>query len=371
MRLAYFDCFSGISGDMALGALVHAGAELDGISELLKTLPIEGFAIEREDADDHGIWATRIHVKVKPHALIRTYSSVRRMLETAELPNQARRTADRIFHRLALALSKVHGKEPDVVTFHELGEVECLVEVIGCAIALDMLAVDRVFASPVPTGMGMARTEQGMMPVPSAEVVELLQAVPTYTRGLPVELVTPVGAAIVAAVVEGFGDMPLMRADHVGYGAGHPRLDFPNVLRVVVGEEERSGALAARAAGRLSASELFVPGLEEEAEESDVSVARTRLAAVPRLDEPSNVLLEATVAGAPIEGPDADALLDALAGAGAEEAWLTPVVVRGGRPAAVMSAVAPAHAVEDVASRLASTPGAGPVRAFPAHRSIS
>ena len=362
MRLAYFDCFSGISGDMALGALIHAGADLDRVTELLETLPMGGFHIEREETEDHGIWATKLHVKVEPQGLIRTYSSVRQMIASAELSAQARRLADRVFHRLATALAAVHGKEPDVVTFHELGEIECLVEVVGSAIALDLLGVERIFASAIPTGMGMVRHEHGIVPVPSAEVVELLQAVPTYTRGIPVELVTPVGAAIVAALVEGFGDMPMMRADHVGYGAGHPRLDFPNVLRVVIGEEERSRPAGAAGAGSGSA-ELFVPGSDEA---PDLPAGWRRLAAVPEPEEPPDALIEATAADPGPRGRGE--VIEAMLEAGATDAWLTPVVRPGGERGVLVSALGPAEAQETLVDRLRALPGAGPVRLTPAWR---
>src|SRR5439155_23708435 len=137
---------------------------------------------------------------------------------------------------------------------------------------------ERVFSSPVPTGLGMARTEHGIMPIPSPLVMELLQGVPTYSRGIPAELVTPTGAAVLAAVSEGYGDMPLMRADHVGYGAGHLRLDFPNAVRVVIGEEQRAGA-GARTASSLEdliargdiLIQAMLSGLDEEKAEATLT----------------------------------------------------------------------------------------------------
>jgi uncharacterized protein (TIGR00299 family) protein len=356
VRLAYFDCFSGISGDMALGALLHAGAPIEAVLHDLGSLPMEGFRVEAEEAEDHGIWATRVHVKVKPQALVRTYSSIREMLQAADLPAGARLIADRVFHRLAEALAKVHGKELGVVTFHELGEVETVVEIVGCALALDRLGVERVFASPVPTGHGMARTEHGMMPIPAPEIIELLQAVPTYSRGIPVELVTPVGAAIVAAVVEGFGDMPMMRADHVGYGAGHPRLDFPNVLRVVIGEEEPPGARASdhgpsreHPAVLASAGRSFGSG--------GMATVGARLAAVPEPREPADMLIEATLVGI----ADADRLLGSLVDSGADEAWITPIIVRGGEGYRI-SVVVPPESAEVLARMIDALARSSPLR---------
>src|SRR5215471_6224722 len=174
MRLAYFDCFSGVTGVMALGSLVHAGANLDDIAERLDRLPTIGFRLESETVEVGGIAATRVKVNALPQDVILTYASIRTMLEQADLPERARWTAQRIFHRLAQAEASVRGTEPEVITFHESGEVDALVEVVGCALALDMLDIDRVYSSALPTGLGMVRTEHGVMPVPGPVVLELL-----------------------------------------------------------------------------------------------------------------------------------------------------------------------------------------------------
>src|SRR5207248_3706316 len=157
--------------------------------------------------------------------------------QAADIPADALRTAQRIFRRLAEAEATVHRKEVELVTFHEVGGVDSIVDIVGTALAVSMLGIERVFASPVPTGFGMAKTEHGALPIPGPAVVELLRGAPMYSRGVPFELVTPTGAAILAATVEGYGDMPRMQVEHVGYGAGEQRLDFPNVTRVLVGEE--------------------------------------------------------------------------------------------------------------------------------------
>lgn len=325
MRLAYFDCFSGISGDMALGALVHAGADLTAVADALAALPVDRILLDAEEVDMQGIASIRVHVRSRPQDVIRTYGAMRVMLEDSELPADAKRTAHRIYRLLAQALGSVEGKEPDLVTFQELGELDCLVDIVGCSLAMSMLGIERVYASPIPTGLGMARTEHGMMPIPSPVVVELLQGVPTYSRGVPVELVSPTGAAILAAVSEGYGDMPLMVAEHVGYGAGHLRLDFPNVVRVVIGEEQRAGGVERSQAG--------------------------------------DVLLETTIdeAGA----SRVDGLIDALIDAGAIDAWMTPAIGRGGARRGTISAVAPTRRADAVARVLRSAPGGGALRSTP------
>jgi uncharacterized protein (TIGR00299 family) protein len=333
VRLAYFDCFSGISGDMALGALIHAGADLEEIAKVLSRLPIEAFDLSAEEVDVRGMPALTIRLQVGPQGVIRTWSSMPALLEEVDLPPEARRTAYRMFHRLAHAAGTVHGKDPELVTFHEFGEVDCLVAFVGCALALDMLEVDRVFASPVPTGMGMVRTEHGVMPIPSPVVMELLHGVPTYSRGIPIELVTPTGAAFLSAVSEGYGDMPMMRADHVGYGAGPFRPDFPNALRVVIGEEQRAG-----------------------------TGARPSIALADVLAQ-GQVMIQATLAGS-IPG-QTERFIEELTGAGAEEAWITSVVGRGGQPQLLISAVASSDRKDQVIRCLRDSGTSGEIRISP------
>ncbi len=238
MKIAYFDCIAGISGDMALAALIDAGADFEEIRGSLAKLPLEPFDLEVEEVDAQGVSALRVSVRSAPAGVIRTYASVRALLEGAGLPENALRLAQRIFRRLAEAEAHVHRKEVETVTFHEADAVDSIVDIAGTALALTMLGIDRMFSSAVPTGLGMTRTEHGaMMPVPTPTVVELLRGAPLYSKGVSAELTTATGAAILAAAVEGFGELPTMRVAAVGYGAGTHRLDFPNVLRVFVGEE--------------------------------------------------------------------------------------------------------------------------------------
>ena len=299
MRIAYLDCIAGISGDMSLAALIDAGADFDELRKHLELLPLEPFELEREETEKAGVRATYIAVHTHEHAVIRTYSSIRTLLDGADLPAEPKATAQRIFRRLAEAEARVHRKDVELVTFQEAGAVDSVVDITGTALALSMLGVERVFSSPVPTGFGMARTEHGAMPIPGPAVVELLRGVPVYSRGVPFELVTPTGAAILAAVVEGFGEMPRMRVDAVGYGAGTQDLDFPNVLRVLVGEEQREPA------------EPGVPA------------------------PPGDLVLETNIDDL---NPELyEYVLERLFAAGAQDAWLTPIVMKKSRPAVTVS----------------------------------
>lgn len=337
MRLAYFDCFSGISGDMALGALIHAGADLATITETVGALPIDDFALETEEVELRGITALRVHVRSGPQAVIRTYAGIRALLDQTDLPPEVKRTAQRICRRLAEASGTIHGKDPELVTFQDFGEMDAVVDIVGCAMALHLLEVRRVFASPVPTGMGMVRTEHGIMPVPSPVVMELLQGIPTYSRGVPVELVTATGAAILAAVTEGYGDMPMMRANHVGYGAGNLRLDFPNALRVVIGEEQHAGA---------------APG---------------SLVRLSDLLATSDALITATAVE--LSTDDVERLIDALVEAGADDSWAGQAIGPGGVPRTTVWALARPDHRESVLECMRSQGMADP-RVLPVHTPI-
>jgi len=323
MRILYFDCIAGISGDMALGALIDAGADIGAIRTGLQGLPIEPFDLDVESTETGGLAATKVLVRASTVGVIRTYASVRSLLDRAEIPLDAKAMAQRIFRRLAEAEAMVHRRELEQVTFHEVGAVDSIVDIVGTALAIASLGIDRVFASSVPTGLGMVKTEHGSLPIPAPAVVELLRGAPLYSRNVPVELVTPTGAAILASLVEGFGELPGMRVEHVGYGAGSARLDFPNVLRVLIGEEDREA-----------------------------------MAAVAETPAGAELVLETNIDDL---NPELYAyVLERLFAAGAQDAWLTPIVMKKGRPAVTISVlVAPArrNAVSQVLFREAGTLG--------------
>jgi uncharacterized protein (DUF111 family) len=170
--------------------------------------------------------------------VIRTYSSVRALLDDAELPPEAHRVAHRMFRLYAEAEARVHRRELDNVTFHDASGLDAIVGLVGTALAFADLGIERIYASAVPTGLGMTRTEHGALPVPTPTVVELLTGAPLFSRGVAAELTNAPGAAILAATVEGYGELPPLRIDRAGYGAGHQRLDIPNLMRVLIGQDE-------------------------------------------------------------------------------------------------------------------------------------
>jgi len=327
VRIAYFDCIAGISGDMALAALVDAGADLDEIRAGLSALPLEPFELSAEEIHTHGLRATRVTVLAAETPLVRTYSSIRMMLERAELGPSVLRNAQRIFRRLAEAEARIHRKEVELVTFHEVGGIDSIVDIVGTAIAIDLLGVERVVSSAVPTGTGMVRTDHGLLPLPAPAVVELLRGAPMYSRGVPVELVTPTGAAILSAMAEGYGEMPSMEVESVGYGAGTHELDFPDVLRIMVGPEveRRPVVLGPDAAG-------------------DVVLATN-------VDDLNPELYEF--------------VLERLLGAGAQDAWLTPIVMKKSRPAVTISVLCAAAREEELRRILFLETGTLGVRSAP------
>lgn len=307
MRLLYFDCIGGISGDMALGALVDAGADPEEVRSALASLPLEPFSVEFQETDSAGIRATRARVRCEAAGVIRTFASIRRLLDEATLPDPARELAQRMFHRLAVAEAAVHGRDVEQVTFHEVGAVDSVVDIAGTALAITMLGVDRSFASPVPTGMGMMRSEHGAMPIPAPAVVELLRGAPLFSKGVPVELTTPTGAAILATVAEGYGELPPMHIEAIGYGAGERSLEFPNVLRVLIGEAADAKAEPASDGDAVS---------QEVVLETNVDDLNPELYAY---------------------------VLERLFDEGAQDAWLTPILMKKGRPAVAVSVLCSAQ----------------------------
>jgi len=246
MRVAYFDCFAGISGDMTLGALVDAGVDFDRLKRGLAALPVEAYELTRERVVKNGIAATSVNVQAEETSAPRTLSNIVELLARSGLPPRVKERSQRAFERLAEAEARVHGTTPEQIHFHEVGAVDALVDIVGAMIGLEELGVDRIYASRLPTSYGTVRCAHGLLPVPAPATMELLKNVPTVPSGLEGELVTPTGAAILTTVADHFGDMPPFTVERVAYGAGQKDLEIPNVLRLVVGtseEEERTETL--------------------------------------------------------------------------------------------------------------------------------
>lgn len=241
MKLAYFDCFSGISGDMCLGALVDAGMPLKEIERGLKKLPVTGYTLSERKAKRASLSCTKVDVvltgKGNAQAGGRKWEDIERIIKRSSLSDNIKKQGMGIFERLFKAEAKVHGEPYRGVHLHELGAVDCLVDVFGTLIGLDFFGVGAVYSSPVNLGGGHVTAAHGLLPVPAPATISMLKGVPVYSSGGPFEFTTPTGAAILRSLARGFGEMPFFVPERTGTGAGGRDLkDRPNVLRIFIGD---------------------------------------------------------------------------------------------------------------------------------------
>jgi pyridinium-3,5-bisthiocarboxylic acid mononucleotide nickel chelatase len=337
--VAWFHCFSGIAGDMALGSLIDAGADPDDVRALLRRLPLSGWELEVEPVLRCGIAATKAHVHASDSGVVRTAAHISGMVQEARLPDRVTRRALAAFQALAEVEGRLHRRPPEQVHFHEVGGLDAIVDVVGTAAALEILGVDDVRASSVAHGTGMVRAAHGLLPNPAPAVVGLLEGAPTHGVDVAMELTTPTGAALLAATVTGWGPLPAMRIETSGFGAGTREIDGrPNAVQVVIGRSIAESAGAGRAGNvgsPISSQVGAAPGQPVILLEANV-------------DDATGEVLAHTIA----------ALLDA----GAHDAWVTPVVMKKGRPAHVVSALADPALTGQVAEALAAETGSLGVR---------
>lgn len=236
MKILYLDCFSGISGDMLLGALIDLGASADFIRTSIKGMGID-FLLKVKTESVHGIAAKRVSVIPKGDLKQKRYEDIKALINKSDIASEAKKIALGAFAQLAVAEAKVHGCPVCDVHFHEVGAVDSIVDVVGIALAIFDLNIKRVFSSPLPLSRGFVRTEHGTLPLPAPATLEIIKGMPVYGDSRTHELVTPTGAAILAALNCDFGAIPQMTIQKVGYGAGaHKDPNFPNLLRAVLGE---------------------------------------------------------------------------------------------------------------------------------------
>ena len=241
--IAYFDCFSGISGDMVLGALVDAGADLRAIEAGLRKLGLENWSISAEKVKRGAIFATHVKVESREEHHHRGLSIILKRIEDAKLAPRAAERARKMFTRLAEAEAKVHQVPVEQVHFHEVGAVDSIIDIVGAAIGFELLGIDEFACSAFDVGAGQVKTAHGLLPVPAPAAAELLRGVPMYSSGIPHELVTPTGAAIATTLATRFAVVPEMKLRAIGYGAGSKDLkEQANVLRLLIGESVMSEA---------------------------------------------------------------------------------------------------------------------------------
>ena len=295
MTLAYFDCFSGISGDMTLGALVDAGVSIEALRSELSKLNLSGYEITALKVTRAGVAATKVHVcleeKEQP---ARHLSDIRNIIEASELSAPIKQKSISIFERLADAEAKVHGTTPDKVHFHEVGAVDAIVDIVGSVIGLEILGVTAVAGSAINLGSGSIKTAHGILPVPAPATVELLKGIPCYGSAVPFELTTPTGAAILNTLGASFGPMPQMKVSQIGHGAGNKDIHGqPNVLRLMIGEP------------------------------------------VSLYDEDKSIIIETNIDD--MNPQLYEHVIDKLLQQGAHDAYLTPIIMKKGRPAILLS----------------------------------
>ena len=258
MRTLYLDCFAGISGDMTLGAFLDLGVKQETLLEGLKKLKADGYRIEISKKDKNGIMGTDVNVILEEHHHHhehnhdhnhnhehhhhdRNLHSIEELIDASDLDEKIKKMSKSIFRKVAKAEGKIHGKPIEEVHFHEVGAIDSIVDIVGVAICLNDLKVDKVISSPLHTGTGFVHCQHGVIPVPAPATLEILREaeVPFYSTGIPKELVTPTGAAIIATIVDEFGPMPESTALAIGYGLGKRDLKIANLLRMVLLESKK------------------------------------------------------------------------------------------------------------------------------------
>ncbi len=295
MVIAYFDCFAGISGDMALGALLDSGAPLDKLLDGLKSLPLNGWDLKVERVRKGAVAATSVTVLAGENHPERRLADIEHIISGSALTESVKVQSLAVFHLLAEAEAKVHGVSVNEVHFHEVGAIDSIVDIVGVVYALHLLGIQEVHASALPFSRGWVRTAHGELPVPAPAAMELLCGIPTYPLDVDTELVTPTGAALLKGLAKSFGVPPPFTPQRIGYGAGKKDLPFPNVLRVIVGEM----------------SDGFI-------------LERERLIVVEtNLDD--------------MTGELTGFVMERLFEAGARDVWVTPTQMKKNRPAIVLS----------------------------------
>lgn len=303
MRTLYFDCFAGASGNMVLGALVSLGVEADELSARLKQLDVPEFSLEFTTADRSGISAVHVEVKAPDEKKHRHLHHIEAILDSSDLSDTVKQRSKAIFKRLAEAEAGVHGIEVQKVHFHEVGAVDAIVDVVGSCIGFEMLGIEHFSCSKLHVGSGFVTMEHGKYPVPPPAVARLLEGFPSYSTEIEGELLTPTGAAIITTLCGDHGPMPEMIVERNGYGAGTRTYDrFPNVLRLIVGEAASMNTALNAPDGTVS-EEL--------------------------------VLLETNIDDMPAQ--QIGFVAERALGEGALDCWITPIQMKKGRPAMLLS----------------------------------
>ena len=296
-RAAYFDCYSGISGDMILGALVDLGVSPGKIRKALKTLDLNGYKLQTSKIQRGLIAGTKAHVKIEKvsnsHHRARKYSDIKKLLANSDLSSTSKKNAMEVFRRIAKVEAAIHKTTIEKIHFHEVGAVDSIVDIVGGVVAIESLKLDRIYSSPLNVGEGFVECAHGYLPVPAPATLKLLKGIPTFSSGIKRELTTPTGAAMIGFYADQFGSLPAMTIIDDGYGAGdHIIPTMPNMLRVIIGK------------------------VDEESDEELILIETN-------IDDMNPELYEAA--------------MDSLFKAGALDVYLSPIIMKKSRPASKIS----------------------------------
>jgi uncharacterized protein (TIGR00299 family) protein len=312
VRTAYFDCYSGISGDMVLGALVDLGVDLKKIRAGIKTLGLsKEFEIKSRTVKRGLISGVKVDVALKPvrHRHSRNFKDIKTLISRSELPSKVKSGAIEIFKRIAKAEAKVHHTSMDKVHFHEVGAVDSIVDIVGGVFGMQLLNVERIISSPLNVGEGFVECAHGTLPVPAPATLHLLEGIPCFSTGIKKELVTPTGAGMIGFFADKFQSLPMMKILKTGYGAGdHVIKNSPNMLRVILGEMAGRGE------------------------------ARTMTMVETNIDDMNPEFYEH--------------VMELLFKAGAVDVTFTPVIMKKNRPAVTLSVLTPTSKMEKIADVL-------------------
>ena len=330
-KIAYFDCFAGISGDMCLGAIVDAGVRLSDIEKELKRLPIKNYSLKSRKVLRNGISATKVDVIIKAEgkrqkAKGKKWKDIEKIIKTSQLSERLKQKGLKIFKSLFEAEARVHGEPFNTVHLHELGGIDCIVDIFGTIIGLDALEVEKIYTSPINLGNGSVKTEHGILPVPAPATIELLRGYPVYSSEIPFELTTPTGAVIISGLKSKTSPLPETRIERVGYGAGNKNIKtMPNTLRILIGEEIKADR-----------GEDFVTIIETNIDDMN-----------PQIYEH---------------------VMEKLFKAGALDVFLENIIMKKGRPAVKLTVISKEHDIEKLTNILFEETTTIGLRFYNAHR---
>jgi len=298
MSVAYFDCFAGAGGDMIVGSLLDAGAELSSIEKELSRLHTPGYTLRSERVQRRGLTGTKFTVEIEAQSPPpeRKFSDIQDMIARSQLAPRVASRASRIFTKLAESEAQVHGTALQEVHFHEVGAIDSIVDIVGACVGLELLGVDQMYCSAIPVGSGTLECLHGTLPVPAPATARLLVGAKVTPAGVAGEVTTPTAAAVLTSLTEGYGSIPSMNVTSVGYGAGsRDTSEIPNLLRVFIGELEAPGT------------------------------ADTVVELSANIDDCTGEVLGATI--------------EKLLSAGSRDAWVVPIVMKRSRPGYLLSAL--------------------------------